>query len=164
MPIHDLLLPEFDSEMRKTRTVLERLPEDAPEYTPHPKSMQLAKLGGHTAQLPVLLSVILHTREFNFASGQFTPYVMTTREALLAEFDTLAVTARGQLAEVTDEALHGDWSLLSGDHVIYSGSRYYAVRNLFFNHLVHHRAQLGVYLRLNEIAVPSIYGPSADEQ
>lgn len=164
MPIHDLLLPEFDSEMKKTRTVLERLPEDAPSYTPHVKSMPLAKLGGHVAQLPVLLSIMLSTPEFNFASGQFKPYIMTTREDLLAEFDKLAAAARAQLAEVSDDALHENWKIASGDYLIYSGSRYNAVRSLFFNHIVHHRAQLGVYLRLNDIPVPSIYGPSADER
>ena len=164
MPITDFLLPEFDSELKKTRATLERVPEDKPGYTPHAKSMPLAKLAGHTAQLPVLLSVILSTPEFNLASGQFKPFLMTTREALLAEFDQLSGAARAQLAEASDDAMHAHWKLASGDFVIFDGSRYDAVRTLFFNHAVHHRAQLGVYLRLNDVAVPSVYGPSADER
>lgn len=162
MPLYDLLLPEFDDEIRKTRSTLERLPENMPDYKPHGKSMPLAKLAGHIAHFPAFLSIVLTTPELDLAKNNQLS-VMSSRDALLAEFDTSSATARAQLAETADRAMHENWKLCAGSHNIYTGSRYHAARTFFFNHLIHHRAQLGVYLRLNGIAVPAIYGPSADE-
>jgi uncharacterized damage-inducible protein DinB len=164
MPLYDLLLPEFDEEIANTRKVFERLPESAAEYKPHDKSTPLAKLAGHTARMPKFLSVILTTPELDRAKTPAVPYIMTTREELLTTFDAAVAIAREQLAETADRAMHENWKLCSGGHNIYTGSRYHAVRRMFFNHLIHHRAQLGVYLRLNDIAVPGCYGPSADEK
>lgn len=163
MPLTDLLLPEFDNEIAKTRDTLERVPENTPDYKPHEKSMPLASLAGHVAQLPVLLSAMLSTPSLDLADGSFKPYKMTTRTDLLHEFDTLSAAARASLASKSDDELHQNWKLTYGDHVLFAGSRYHAARSFFLNHIIHHRAQLGVYLRLNNIAVPSIYGPSADE-
>jgi uncharacterized damage-inducible protein DinB len=164
MPLYDLLLPEFDDEVSKTRKTLERLPEDMADYKPHDKSAPLARLAGHTAQMPQFLSLILTTPEIDLTTADKKPYVMTTREDLLATFDASAVTARAELAETADRAMHENWKLCAGAHNIFTGSRYHAARSMFFNHLIHHRAQLGVYLRLNNLPVPSMYGPSADEK
>lgn len=164
MPLYDLLLPEFDTEIRNTRTILERLPEDSADYKPHDKSMPLAKLAAHVARMPQFLSIILTTPSIDLATNPMQPYVMTTRDELLATFDLGAAKARTELAETADRAMHENWKLCAGTRNIYTGSRYHALRSMFFNHLVHHRAQLGVYLRLNNLPVPGCYGPSADEK
>ena len=165
MPLYDLLLPEFDDEIKKTRTVLERLPEDRPDYKPHDKSMSLTKLANHTAELPSFLSLMLTTEGFDLTQPNVArPPAPTTREERLASLDLLAASARAELAGTADRAMHANWKLCAGERVLYNGSRYHAVRSMFFNHLVHHRAQLAMYLRLNDVAVPPLYGPSADEK
>jgi uncharacterized damage-inducible protein DinB len=165
MPIKDLLLPEFDMELRKTRTVLERIPDslDKQEFKPHEKSTPMAKLAAHTAQLPTMLIRILSAPEFDRAKPQGKPLVMQSTAQLLATFDNLSAEAHALLEAASDRDMHETWKLYNGDKILYNGSRYNAVRTMFFNHLIHHRAQLGVYLRLNDIPVPSTYGPSADE-
>jgi uncharacterized damage-inducible protein DinB len=165
MPIKDLLLPEFDQELRKTRTLLERVPDalDKHDFKPHEKSMPMAKLAAHTAQMPGFLTIILSTSEFDWAKSSIKPLVMQSRAQLLATFDKLSAEAHSFLEVATDRAMHETWKLSANGHSIYNGSRYFAVRTMFFNHIIHHRAQLGVYLRLNNIAVPATYGPSADE-
>jgi uncharacterized damage-inducible protein DinB len=165
MPLYDLLLPEFDAEIRATRTTLERVPDDRPDFKPHDKSMSLFKLANHTSQLPGFLSLMLTTDAFDVANPSVVrPPAPTNSEERLASFDLLAATARAELAGTADRAMHENWKLTAGDRTIFGGSRYHAVRAMFFNHLIHHRAQLGVYLRLNDVPVPGVYGPSADEQ
>jgi uncharacterized damage-inducible protein DinB len=165
MPIKDLLLPEFDQELRKTRTILERIPDtlDKHDFKPHEKSTPLARLAAHVAQLPHFLTVVLSTPEFDFGKSSVKPLVMQSRAQLLAAFDKFSAEGHALLEDTTDRAMHETWKLLHNGNSIYDGSRYYAIRTMFFNHIIHHRAQLGVYLRLNDIPVPSIYGPSADE-
>ena len=165
MPIKDLLLPEFDQELRKTRTLLERVPDalDKHDYKPHEKSMPLAKLAAHTAQLPALLTIILSTPQFDYAKSNMKPLVMQSRAQLLAAFDKLSAEAHALLEATTDRSMHETWKLSRNEKLFYDGSRYNAIRTMFFNHIIHHRAQLGVYLRLNDIPVPNTYGPSADE-
>ena len=165
MPIKDLLLPEFDQELRKTRTLLERVPDtlDKHDFKPHEKSMAMAKLAAHTAQLPAMLTTILSTPECDMANSGMKPLVMQSSAQLLAAFDKLSAEAHALLEETSDRTMHETWKLSANGRSIYDGSRYHAVRSLFFNHLIHHRAQLGVYLRLNNIPVPALYGPSADE-
>jgi len=165
MPIYDLLLPEFDQEIQKTRAVLERLPEDRPDYTPHAKSMTLTKLANHTAELPGFLSLMLTTDGIDvMAPGFQRPPAPTSHAERLSSFDQLAAAARAQLAATADSTMHENWKLSAGERVIVNTSRYHALRSMFFNHLIHHRAQLAVYLRLNDVPVPSLYGPSADEK
>jgi uncharacterized damage-inducible protein DinB len=166
MPIKDLLLPEFDDELRKTRTVLERIPDslDKHDFKPHEKSMPLAKLAALTAQMPGFLSIILSTPNFDLGKSNIKPLVMQSRAQLLATFDKLSAEAHALLEAATDRSMHETWKLSLNESSLYDGSRYYAVRTMFFNHIIHHRAQLGVYLRLNDIPVPASYGPSADEQ
>jgi uncharacterized damage-inducible protein DinB len=162
MPLYDLLLPEFDDEIQKTRAVLERLPQDRPDFKPHDKSMSLVKLANHTADLPRFLSLILTTASFDLTHP--SPAAPATPTERLACFDQLAASARAQLAGTADRAMHENWKVTAGERVLYAGSRYHALRSIFFNHMIHHRAQLAIYLRLNDLPVPPLYGPSADEQ
>jgi len=164
MPISELLLPEFDEEMKKTRATLERVPFDREGFTPHAKSMPLGKLAPHVAELAGFGVVIMTTPGLDFAAGgggrQRPPF---EAEGLLKSFDEGVAKARTALQGVKDDGWLQPWKLSLGGKPIFEGSRFLAYRQMFINHIVHHRAQLGVYLRLNDKAVPSTYGPSADE-
>lgn len=163
MKIVDILLQDFDLEMQGTRTTLERIPEDKADYKPHGKSMPMGRLAVHVARLPQFLITILGTPSLDLASVKWPPLVFESREKLLAEFDLLAAEARAALAAAGDDQLEAAWKLAWGGKVLVEAPRSLLYRTLFLNHLVHHRAQLGVYLRLNDLPVPSLYGPSADE-
>ena len=163
MPISELVLPEFDEEMKKTRTTLERVPADKPDFVPHPKSMPLGKLAPHVAQLAGFGLTILTAPGLDFAQGSYKPLPMESAAQLVRVFDEGAAKVRSALASLPDEAWKQKWQLSIGAKTIFEGNRFLAYRQMFLNHLVHHRAQLGVYLRLNGRPVPSIYGPSADE-
>lgn len=164
MPLSDLLLPEFDYEIQKLRVTLERLPEDKPDYKPHDKSTSLAKLANHSAGMPTFLSMMLTADEFDVRKpNPNAPAPPASSAERIERFTAATATARKQLAVTTDRMMHENWKLVAAEHTIFTGSRYHAVRSFFFNHMIHHRAQLGVYLRLNDCPVPSIYGPSADE-
>jgi uncharacterized damage-inducible protein DinB len=164
MPINDLLLIEFDEEMKKTRTMLERVPADKKDFAPHPKSMPLGKLAPHVAQLAGFGVAVLTTPELDFATAGIKSLPFESPEQLLKAFDEGAAQARSALKKTSDDAWTQPWKLRFGDKPIFSGARFLAYRQMFLNHLVHHRAQLGVYLRLNEKPVPSTYGPSADDR
>jgi len=164
MPLRDLLLPEFDAEIACTRRTLERLPEDKLEYKPHDKSSSLVKLANHVAALPGFLTLILTVDEFDVSKPNAArPAPPASNAERLTQFDAAAAAGRVLLAKTADRAMHENWKLSSGEFVIFTGSRYHGLRTFFLNHLIHHRAQLGVYLRLNDCPVPSTYGPSADE-
>jgi len=164
MPINELLLTEFDEEIKKTRTMLERVPTDKPDFAPHAKSMPLNKLAPHIAQLAGFGLVILTTPELDFANTKFPPVPFESAAQLVKSFDEGAAKARTALKNTPDEAWTQPWKLSFGGKPIFSGTRFLAYRQMFLNHIVHHRAQLGVYLRLNEKPVPSTYGPSADDR
>jgi len=163
MPISELLLPEFDEEMKKTRTTLERIPADKPDFAPHPKSMPLGKLAPHVAQLAGFGVNILTAPGLDFSTGSYRPLTLESAAQLVKVFDEGAAKVRSILAGLPDEAWKQNWKLSLGGKTIFEGNRFLAYRQMFINHIVHHRAQLGVYLRLNSQPVPSIYGPSADE-
>jgi uncharacterized damage-inducible protein DinB len=163
MQIRELLLPEFDLELTKTRRTLERVPEDKPEFKPHEKSMQMSRLAGHLAQLPSLGTRVLTLPQLDFSTAGMRPLVMGSRQQLLAAFDQNVREAREKLAAASDDHLQQPWKLSFEGKVIAQGTRYQMLRGLLLNHIIHHRAQLGVYLRLNGVPVPSVYGPSADE-
>jgi uncharacterized damage-inducible protein DinB len=163
MTIAEILLQDYDAEMKNTRTTLERIPEDKPDFKPHEKSMPFGRLAVHVASLPRFGMTILTTPELNMATTQFPTLVFESREKLLSDFDAIAAETRGHLASATDEHLRQDWRLVWGDKVIAEAPRSVLYRTMFFNHLIHHRAQLGVYLRLNNLPVPPLYGPSADD-
>ena len=163
MPISDLLLVEFDEEMKKTRTTLERVPADKKDFAPHPKSMPLGKLAPHVAQLAGFGVIVLTTPELDFSTGTIARVPFESTDQLVKGFDEGAAQARSALKNTPDSAWAQPWKLSFGGKVIFSGSRFLAYRQMFLNHIVHHRSQLGVYLRLNEKPVPATYGPSADD-
>jgi uncharacterized damage-inducible protein DinB len=165
MTTAELLLEDFDREMAGTRKTLERIPEENVEYKPHDKSFALGKLAVHVALLPLFAKYILTSPGMDMAKNDMPQPDRTfrTREILLATFDAAANDARTALAALSDEELAAKWKFTFGEHVILNESRSMTYRLMFFNHLIHHRAQLGVYLRLNNIPVPGLYGPSADE-
>ena len=163
MPINELLLVEFDEEMKKTRTTLDRVPADKKDFAPHPKSMPLGKLAPHVAELAGFGVTVLTTPELDFSTGSYKPMAFESVAQLLQAFDEGAAKARTALQNTPDEAWTQNWKLSFQDKPLFSGSRFLAYRQMFLNHLVHHRAQLGVYLRLNEKPVPATYGPSADD-
>ena len=165
--ISQALLPEFDLEMANTRMTLERVPEDRLDYRPHDRSMPLARLAGHLTEIPWWASMTL-TRDLldlHPPGGAAEPdgYLMTSRDALLARFDREVRGARAALVAASDAAMMQPWTLKDGGHVVLTMPRLSVLRHFVFNHNVHHRAQLGLYLRLNDVPVPSFYGPSADE-
>jgi uncharacterized damage-inducible protein DinB len=163
MPINELLLTEFDEEIKKTRTTLERVPADKKDFAPHPKSMPLGKLAPHVAELAGFGLTVLTTPELDFSKGSYKPLPFESVAQVLQAFDEGAAKARAALKNTPDEAWTQNWKLSFQGKPIFSGSRFLAYRQMFLNHLVHHRAQLGVYLRLNGKPVPATYGPSADD-
>jgi uncharacterized damage-inducible protein DinB len=163
MSVSDLLLPEFDEEMKKTRTTLERIPYDKLEFAPHPKSMPLGRLAPHVAQLAGFGLSVLTTPQVDFSRGSYRPLPFESAAQLVSFFNEAAAKVRNALAGMPDEAWQQNWKLLFEGKPIFAGLRFLAYRQMFLNHLIHHRAQLGVYLRLCGQPVPAIYGPSADD-
>jgi len=163
MTINDLLLLEFDEEVKKTRTMLERVPENQKDFAPHAKSMPLGRLAPHVAELAGFGLTILTTPELDFAKSSIRPLPFESAAQLVKAFDEGAAQARTALKNTRDEAWTENWKLSFQGKPIFNGLRFLAYRQMFLNHLVHHRAQLGVYLRLNEKPVPATYGPSADD-
>jgi uncharacterized damage-inducible protein DinB len=163
MSISELLLPEFDAEMKSTRTTLERVPADKPDFAPHPKSMPLGKLAPHVAQLAGFGVSILTAPQLDFSAGSYKPIPLESAAQLVSVMEEGAAKVRSALIALPDKAWSEDWKLLFSGKPIFEGSRFLAYREMFLNHIVHHRAQLGVYLRLNGEPVPAIYGPSADD-
>jgi uncharacterized damage-inducible protein DinB len=164
MSINELLLVELDAEMKKTRIVLERVPADKKDFAPHPKSMPMGKLAPHVAQLAGFGLVILTTPAFDFSTGSIKQLPFESSAQLATALDEGAAKVRAALQATSDEAWKENWKLSFQGKTIFEGSRFLAYREMFLNHLVHHRAQLGVYLRLNEKPVPATYGPSADDK
>ena len=163
MRINDLLLTEFDEEMRKTRTTLERVPQGKDAFVPHAKSMPLGKLAPHIAQLVGFGYVILTTPGLDFSTANIPAMPFESGVQLAKAVDESAGKVREALKNVSDEAWTQPWKLSLGGKPIFEGTRFLAYREMFLNHIVHHRAQLGVYLRLNDSPVPATYGPSADD-
>lgn len=161
----ELLLEDFDIEMASTRRMLERIPEENPDWKPHEKSFAMGKLAMHVATLPVFATYIMEDEGMDLASPTRPRQDMSfkSREQMLSTFDSLVVKARAAVSGASDEHLAQKWPFKFGERVISNETRSLTYRHMFFNHLVHHRAQLAVYLRLNEIPVPGMFGPSADE-
>jgi uncharacterized damage-inducible protein DinB len=163
MNIAEILLLDFDSEIANTRRTLERIPENDPQWKPHEKSMPIGRLSVHTALLPQFCTRILTTPELDMDKEKFPDFVFKSTAQVLSELERTAGEARSHLAASSDDDLNKNWKLSFRGQVIVDGSRKVLYRTMFLNHLVHHRAQLGVYLRLLNIPVPGLYGPSADE-
>jgi uncharacterized damage-inducible protein DinB len=165
MTITELLLPEYDQEMDATRRVLERVPEDKFAWKPHDKSFAMGNLASHIVNMMTWTVDTMNRTEFDLDS--VTPEEMNkaanNRSELLAWFDANRASARAALNR-PDADYNVPWTLRKGSHVFFTLPRYTCVRSFCLNHIVHHRAQLGVYLRMNNVPVPGVYGPSADEQ
>lgn len=166
MTISEILLQDFDIEISNTRRTLERVPEGKPDWAPHEKSMKLGKLAMHCATLPLFGYYILEDDGMDMANSKrpHSSLELTSIADALAQFDDAAAKCRASLAAASDEHLTAPWKFSFGEHLISNVSRSQTYRMMFFNHMVHHTAQLGVYLRLNGVPVPALYGPSADEQ
>jgi uncharacterized damage-inducible protein DinB len=163
MEIRQMLLPEFEQEMKRTRAVLERVPEHNADYKPHEKSMAFGRLAAHVAHLPEYAANVLKMPEMEITEQKHKPLVMESRQQLLADFDAAAQQAREAISAATEEEWEQKWKFTYGGKIISNESRLQTYRFMFLNHLIHHRAQLGVYLRLNNVPVPATYGPSADD-
>jgi uncharacterized damage-inducible protein DinB len=164
MPINDLLLTEFDEEVKKTRTMLERVPLGKGDFAPHEKSMTLGRLAPHVAELAGFGLAVLTQPGLDFAQGTYTPLPFESAAQLVRVFDEGTAKVRGALKGVPDAAWSEPWKLSFQGKPIFEGTRFMAYRQMFLNHIVHHRAQLGVYLRLNGAPLPATYGPSADDR
>lgn len=167
MPIAQALLPEFDVETANTRKCLERIPADKLDWKAHEKSWSLRELATHIANMPKWTVMTMTEESFDMepVSGEAVQEEpIESVEGAIAMFDANVAAAREAVAGASDEDLMTNWSLLKTGQEILSMPRVAVLRSFIMNHMIHHRAQLGVYLRLNDVAVPALYGPSADEQ
>jgi uncharacterized damage-inducible protein DinB len=163
MSISQALLPEFDQEMANTRKTLQRVPMDKYDWTPHVKSFNMGKLATHIAHLPHWGAMTVETDGLDFSVTPFQQPEPKTLEEVLALFDQTTAQARAAIAGASDEELMKPWTLRNGEQVFFTMPKIACIRGMVMNHIIHHRAQLTVYLRLNDIPVPGLYGPSADE-
>lgn len=163
MSLQAAFLAEFEMEMASTRKALARIPNDKLTWKPHEKSMTLASLGAHLAELPTWAKSTLEASELNL-KGPFDRKPPESTEQILASFDLNVAAAHQLLAATNDAALMENWTLKVEDKTMFTMPRTQVIRGFVLNHVIHHRGQLTVYLRLLDVAVPSIYGPSADEK
>jgi uncharacterized damage-inducible protein DinB len=167
MSLSKLLLPEFDQENANTRKTLERVPDDKWDWKPHEKSGTLGWMAGHVATINDWTTQTLKTDQLDFAPVGAPPYQppnTRNRKELLEVFDKATSEARAALASASDDAFQKAWTLLMGGKELFTMPKYAVLRGLCFNHLIHHRAQLTMYLRELNVPVPGLYGPSADEK
>jgi len=166
MALSASLLPEFDQELANTRKTLERVPDSKFSWKPHQKSSAMGPLAGHLANIPSWLTITIQEDTLDLAPGGVpiqSPPTPKNNKELLAQFDENVKQGRSVLAAASDAQLMQPWSLLNNGKIMMTLPKAAVVRSFVMNHLIHHRAQLGVYLRLNNLPVPAIYGPSADE-
>ncbi|RYY30322.1 MAG: DinB family protein [Sphingobacteriaceae bacterium] len=162
MSIIQMLLKEMDQEALTTKKMLERVPSDKFDWQPHEKSMTIRQLTTHIAELPGWITMTLNTDGLDFAENPYQPETINNTTELLQLFAKSLAFGKESLAAATDEQLLPEWILRNGDMVLYVGTKGEMIR-VAFSQIVHHRAQLGVYLRLLNIPIPGSYGPSADE-
>ncbi len=158
-----MLLPEYDHEFAETRKALERVPEDKFDWQPHDKSFTLGRLASHIAEIPDWMGPTLNMDLLDLDERPYEPFVASSRDELLEAFDKSVADARAILADASSETMMENWSMKWGGEIAMSMPKAAVVRSFIFSHNIHHRAQLGVYLRLLGVPVPGHYGPSADE-
>lgn len=163
MNIIDAMIKELQQESIATRKVLERVPEDKFGWKPHEKSMTLGRLASHTAEMPQWAGMILNADEFVFNPAEYAPWTAESSKQLLDTFDKQLAAAVDLMQGVSNERLMQPWKFKKVDVVILELPRVAVLRTMILNHTVHHRGQLTVYLRLLDVPVPSVYGPSADD-
>ncbi|AMM51792.1 hypothetical protein TH61_12235 [Rufibacter sp. DG15C] len=164
MELNQILLQEFKQEAKSTRRMLERIPSDKFEWQPHSKSTPLGTLAAHVAEIPeMFIAGSLGSEEKDFVKEKYKPFKPTTTEELLAYHDQVVANVTEVLTNATYADLGKNWTLRHGEHVIFSMPKTAVIRNVALNHLIHHRGQLSVYLRLLDIPVPGMYGPTADD-
>ncbi len=166
MPLAELLLPEFDQEMAATRRVLERVPDGMSSWKPHAKSMTLGRLATLLAEMPTWAVNAVTKNELDIAprgSPPFQPQTLETTARVLALFDQNVQAARRAIGATSDGEFAQPWAFKVAGRVMWTNTKLNVYRRTVVNHLVHHRGQLTVYLRLNDVPVPALYGPSADE-
>ena len=165
MPLIDALLPEFDREMGLTRKALERVPDGQFDWKPHPTSRTLGNLAEHLTEMPLWATKTMAQSELEASTQRPPDYTApTTRAAVLAQFDASYRAGRQQLVNKTDAEFAAPWTLKNGGKEVFTAPKAMVMRNFVLNHMIHHRAQLTVYFRMLGVPVPSIYGPSGDEQ
>jgi uncharacterized damage-inducible protein DinB len=163
MTIMQSFLKELEKEAVTTRKILERVPEDHYNWQPHEKSMNMQRLATHVAELPGWIGMVLTTSELNFANSDYKPVINHNKAELMAYFEKNLADGKAQLAKARDEQLSESWTMRNGEQVYATSPKGEVLRDVFCQ-VVHHRAQLGVYLRLLNIPIPGSYGPSADDQ
>ncbi|MDQ1473942.1 MAG: hypothetical protein QOJ99_5422 [Bryobacterales bacterium] len=163
MTISQLLLPEFDQEMASTRRMLASVPDDKFSFKPHDKSMPLGRLASHVAEMPGWVIPTMEQDSLEMTPGQ-QPFLAASTAELVESFDKNVAAARPLIEGASDETFAKDWSFIYAGHKVFNGPKSQVIRGMVFSHLVHHRGQLSVYLRLMDIPVPGMYGPSADEK
>ena len=166
MPINQTLLPEFDQEMANTRKTLALVPDDKLDWRPHRKSWTMRELASHVANLPTWTAITLNQDSIDVApreGGQPQQVPVGSQKELLERFDQNIMPAREAIASASDEQFMKPWTLLSGGEKVFTMPRSAVLRSFVLNHMIHHRAQLGIYLRLIDVPLPAIYGPSADD-
>ncbi len=165
MPLIDALLPEFDREMGLTRKLLDRVPDGQFDWKPHPTSVTLGRLAEHLAEMPLWTTMTMTQSALEMTTQRPPDYQRpATREAVLAMFDTNLKAGRANLTGKTDPEFTAPWTLESGGKEVFTMPKAAVMRNFVLNHMVHHRGQFSVYLRMLGVPVPSIYGPSGDER
>lgn len=162
--IAERMAREFAHESTTTRKLLERLPEDKLSWKPHEKSMTLGRLASHLVEIPEWGDTIINNESFDMAAGDYKPKDFSSKQELLEAFDKNIEAFQKVMSGQEDEHLAKTWKLLAGDHVAVEMPRAGCLRGFILSHTVHHRGQLSVYLRENDVPIPSIYGPSADEE
>jgi uncharacterized damage-inducible protein DinB len=155
--------PDLDNEVNRTRRMLELFPDGQNDWRPHEKSMGLARLASHVAELPRFATAIVTTDSMDFMKGEYVSHSCENKADILDLFDSSVDSLRAALAAADAESLARPWTLRKGDYVLTTGPKGDLVRDIALNHMVHHRAQLGVYYRLLGVPLPGLYGPSADE-
>ena len=162
MDLISVFLKELDQEAVTTRKMLGRIPNDKYDWQPHEKSMTIRRLAAHIAELPTWVSMAINTSELDFASNPYQAQVINNTPALLAYFERSLADGKAQLEKANEQQLSENWTLRNGDQV-YNVTLKSEVIRMSINQTIHHRAQLGVFLRLLNVPIPGSYGPSADE-